>query len=56
MEPCRICAWCLAGPIPTLTVLDGTPVEIALLAVAESVFSHGICKPCRKKVWAEFLG
>lgn len=42
----RLCAWCLRGTPPTLTVLDGTPPELALLALeaddAESI-SHGMC-------------
>lgn len=41
-----ICAWCLGDQPPTLTILDGTPAELALLALeandATSI-SHGIC-------------
>ena len=45
-----ICAWCLQGQPPTLTVLDGTPPELALLAIeAEEGLTHGICEIHRQQ-------
>ena len=45
-----ICAWCLRGQPPTLTVLDGTPAELALLAIeAEEGLTHGICPDHREQ-------
>jgi len=39
-----ICAWCLRKD-GILTILDGTPVELALLALEEDEdeITHGIC-------------
>lgn len=36
-----ICAWCERER--TLTVLDGTPAELALIALEADEVSHGIC-------------
>jgi len=37
-----ICAWCLRKD-GILTILDGTPVELALLALGDDKITHGIC-------------
>jgi hypothetical protein len=38
-----VCAWCEVKE-ETLTILDGTPIEQALLDLEAEDLTHGICK------------
>ena len=46
-----LCAWCLRAQPPTLTVLDGTPPELALLALeTPDGVTHGICSDHSQRI------
>ena len=49
-----VCAYCQKED-RRLTILDGTPVEQALMDLEDNDISHGACKPHFDREWAKVL-